>query len=83
MARVPDLIKFCKEHELAMITVADLIRYRMAHERYLFRKGAAVLPTEFGEFSMIAYSSELDGDSHVALVHGDVGCSDKPVFRRG
>jgi len=82
MARVPDLIEFCKEHELAMITVADLIRYRMAHERYLFRKGAAVLPTGFGEFSMIAYSSELDGESHVALVHGDVGCSDKPVLVR-
>jgi 3,4-dihydroxy 2-butanone 4-phosphate synthase / GTP cyclohydrolase II len=82
MARVPDLIEFCKEHELKMITVADLIRYRMAHERYLFRKGAAVLPTEFGDFSMIAYGSELDGESHVALVHGDVGCAGKPVLVR-
>lgn len=82
MARVPDLIEFCKKYDLKMITVADLIRYRMAHERYLFRKGAAVLPTEFGEFSMIAYGSELDGESHVVLVHGDVGCSDKPVLVR-
>jgi 3,4-dihydroxy 2-butanone 4-phosphate synthase/GTP cyclohydrolase II len=59
-----------------MITVAELIRYRMDHERCVHRKGAAVLPTSFGEFSMIAYGSDLDGQSHVALVHGDVGCSD-------
>jgi 3,4-dihydroxy 2-butanone 4-phosphate synthase/GTP cyclohydrolase II len=82
MARVPDLIEFCKEHGLKMITVAELIRYRMAHERCLYRRGAAVLPTEFGEFSMIAYASDLDGESHVALVHGDLRCSDGPVLVR-
>jgi len=82
MARVPDLIAFCKEHRLKMITVAELIRYRRAHERYIHRKGAAVLPTNLGEFSMIAYGSDLDGESHVALVHGDVGCSDKPILVR-
>jgi 3,4-dihydroxy 2-butanone 4-phosphate synthase/GTP cyclohydrolase II len=82
MARVPDLIEFCKEHKLKMITVAELIRYRMAHERYIHRKGAAVLPTSFGEFSMIAYGSDLDRESHIALVHGDVDCSDKPVLVR-
>ena len=82
MARVPDLVAFCEEHRLKMITVAELIRYRMAHERCIHRKGAAMLPTDFGEFSMIAYGSDLDGESHVALVHGDVGCSDKPVLVR-
>ena len=82
MARVPDLIEFCKEHSLKMITVAELIRYRRAHERYIHRKGAAVLPTGLGEFSMIAYGSELDEESHVALVHGDVGCSGKPILVR-
>lgn len=82
MARVPDLIEFCNEHGLKMITVAELIRYRRAHERYIHRKGAAVLPTSFGEFSVIAYGSDLDGESHVALVHGDVGCGDKPVLVR-
>ena len=82
MARVPDLIEFCSEHKLKMITVAELIRYRMAHERYIHRKGAAVLPTSLGEFSMIAYGSDLDRESHVALVHGDVACSDKPVLVR-
>jgi 3,4-dihydroxy 2-butanone 4-phosphate synthase/GTP cyclohydrolase II len=82
MARVADLTEFCKEHGLKMITVADLIRYRMAHERSIHRKGAAVLPTSFGEFSMIAYGTDLDRESHVALVHGDVACSDKPVLVR-
>lgn len=82
MARVPDLIEFCSEHKLKMITVAELIRYRMAHERYIHRKGAAVLPTSLGEFSMIAYGSDLDRESHVALVHGDVACSDKPILVR-
>jgi 3,4-dihydroxy 2-butanone 4-phosphate synthase/GTP cyclohydrolase II len=82
MARVPDLIDFCKEHELKMITVAELIRHRMAHERYVYRKGEAVLPTEFGEFSMIAYGSDFDGESHVALVHGDLSRSDEPALVR-
>jgi 3,4-dihydroxy 2-butanone 4-phosphate synthase / GTP cyclohydrolase II len=82
MARVPDLIEFCKEHGLKMITVAELVRYRMAHERCVYRKGTAVLMTEFGEFSLIAYGSDLDGESHVALVHGDISRSDKPVLVR-
>jgi 3,4-dihydroxy 2-butanone 4-phosphate synthase / GTP cyclohydrolase II len=54
MARVPDLIEFCNEHGLKMITVAELIRYRMAHERSIHRRGTAVLPASVGEFSMIA-----------------------------
>jgi 3,4-dihydroxy 2-butanone 4-phosphate synthase / GTP cyclohydrolase II len=82
MARVPDLVEFCKEHSLKMITVAELIRYRMAYERYIRRRGAAVLQTDFGEFSMIAYGTDLDQESHVALVHGDVACSDMPVLVR-
>jgi 3,4-dihydroxy 2-butanone 4-phosphate synthase/GTP cyclohydrolase II len=82
MARVPDLIAFCKEHGLKMITVAELIRFRMAHERHIHRRGAVMLPTSYGEFSMIAYGSDLDQDSHLALVHGDVACSDKPVLVR-
>jgi len=82
MARVPDLIEFCKEHSLKMITVAELIRYRLTHERSIHRTGTAVLPTSFGEFSMIAYATDLDRESHVALVHGDVACSDKPALVR-
>ncbi|MBI2683464.1 MAG: 3,4-dihydroxy-2-butanone-4-phosphate synthase [Acidobacteriales bacterium] len=72
MARVPDLIKFCAQHDLKMLTVAELIRYRMKHERYVKRVAEAMLPTRFGEFRMIAYESDIDGESHVALVRGDV-----------
>ena len=70
MARVPDLIGFCEKHGLKLMTVADLIRYRMRHERYVHRVGEALLPTPYGEFRMIAYESEIDGESHVALIRG-------------
>jgi 3,4-dihydroxy 2-butanone 4-phosphate synthase/GTP cyclohydrolase II len=83
MARVPDLIEFCREHKLKMLTVAELIRYRMAHERYINRVGEALIDTRFGEFRLIAYSSEVDGgESHVALVRGDIERSDVPVLVR-
>lgn len=82
MARVPDLVEYCTEHGLKMLTVAELIRYCMAHERFIHRKGTTTLQTKFGEFSMIAYSSDLNGESHVALVHGNVGSSEIPVLVR-
>ena len=82
MARVPDLISFCEEHGLKMITVAELIRYRMAHESFIHRRGTASLLTKFGEFSMILYGSDLDGESHVALLYGDAGASNKPSLVR-
>ena len=73
MARVPDLVKFCDEHKLLMVTVADLIRYRLQHEAYIKRVAESLMPTVHGEFRMIAYESEVEGDqSHVALVFGDV-----------
>jgi 3,4-dihydroxy 2-butanone 4-phosphate synthase/GTP cyclohydrolase II len=72
MARVPDLITFCEEHGLKMLTVASLIRYRLQHERYIHRVAEATLPTRYGDFRMIAYESEVDGaESHVALVYGN------------
>ena len=83
MARVPDLIEFCREHKMKMLTVAELIRYRMAHERYVNRLGEALIDTRFGEFRLIAYSSEVDGgESHVALVRGDIEQSEDPVLVR-
>ncbi len=83
MSRVPDLIRFCSEHGLKMLTVAELIRYRMAHERYVRRVGEALLPTRFGEFRMIAYESEISGDeSHIALLKGDVEHAIDPVLVR-
>jgi 3,4-dihydroxy 2-butanone 4-phosphate synthase/GTP cyclohydrolase II len=83
MARVPDLIEFCREHNMKMLTVAELIRYRMAHERYINRVGEALIETRFGEFRLIAYSSEVaGGESHVALVRGDIEHADQPVLVR-
>jgi 3,4-dihydroxy 2-butanone 4-phosphate synthase/GTP cyclohydrolase II len=83
MARVPDLIEFCNAHGLKMLTVAELIRYRMQHERYVHRVGEALVDTDYGEFRVIAYESEVDGgDSHLAFVHGDVGTGDEPVLVR-
>ena len=76
MARVPQLIDFCAQHGLKMLTVAELIRYRMRKERYVRRVGEALLPTAFGEFRMIAYESEVDGESHVALVRGQMPSED-------
>ncbi|MGI9102097.1 MAG: 3,4-dihydroxy-2-butanone-4-phosphate synthase [Terriglobales bacterium] len=83
MARVPDLVKFCGEHGLRMLTVAELIRYRMQHERYVRRVGEALLPTRFGEFRLIAYESEVDGgESHIALLRGEVEHASEPVLVR-
>jgi len=83
MARVPDLIQFCEAHGLKMLTVAELIRYRMRNERYIQRVGETTLPTRFGDFRMIAYGSELDeSESHLALVRGDVATADSPVLVR-
>src|ERR1700756_889502 len=79
MARVPDLIEFCRTHEMKMLTVAELIRYRLQHERYVHRVGEAVVGTPHGEFRLIAYESEVDGgESHLALVRGDVGDPSTP-----
>jgi 3,4-dihydroxy 2-butanone 4-phosphate synthase/GTP cyclohydrolase II len=83
MSRVPDLVNFCREHDLKMLTVAELIRYRMQHERYVRRVGEALVPTRFGEFRMIAYESEVDGgESHIALIRGDVEHATGPVLVR-
>ena len=81
MARVPELAAFCQRHGLKMITVADLIRYRLRTERYIRRIAEGLLPTRFGEFQMIAYESELDGEQHVALVKGTI-TGDEPVLVR-
>jgi len=81
MSRVPDLIQFCAKHGLKMVTVAELIRYRMAHERYVQRIGEAMLPTRYGDFRMIAYESQLDSESHVALVKGEL-TPDQPTLVR-
>jgi 3,4-dihydroxy 2-butanone 4-phosphate synthase/GTP cyclohydrolase II len=83
MARVPDLIPFCQEHGLLILTVAELIRYRLRHERYIVRVGESRIQTRYGEFRMIAYESEVNGgESHLALVRGEL-CADCPAFHDG
>ena len=83
MARVPDLIEFCREHDLKMVTVAEVIRYRMQNERYVHRVGEALIDTRHGEFRLIAYQSEVDGgESHLALIRGDIEFGDTPVLVR-
>jgi len=84
MARIPDLIPFCREHGLLMLTVAELIRHRLRHERYIVRAGESRIQTRWGEFRMIAYESEVNGgESHIALVRGDIGpgCADAVLVR--
>jgi 3,4-dihydroxy 2-butanone 4-phosphate synthase/GTP cyclohydrolase II len=83
MARVPDLIPFCQEHGLRILTVAELIRYRLRHERYIVRAGESSIQTRYGEFRMIAYESQVTGgESHIALVRGDL-CADCPAVHAG
>ncbi len=84
MARVPDLVEFCKTHDMAMLTVAELIRYRLQTEQYLHRVAETALDTPWGEFRMIAYESDVEeGASHLALVKGDVATGNAgPVLVR-
>lgn len=81
MSRVPQLHEFCRQHDMKMLTVADLIRYRMQHERYVRRVAEATLPTRHGDFRMIAYASDVDQDQHVALVRGDLEGDTPPLVR--
>ena len=74
-------LEFCREHDLKMVTVADLIRYRMQHERYVRRMAEAVLPTRYGDFRMIAYSCDVDHDQHVALIRGELAGTTPPLVR--
>ncbi|MCX8032878.1 MAG: bifunctional 3,4-dihydroxy-2-butanone-4-phosphate synthase/GTP cyclohydrolase II [Thermoleophilia bacterium] len=81
MARVPDLIKFCQQHGLKMITVADLIRYRRRTEKLVRQVASVRLPTRFGEFVAYGYESLIDGEQHLALVKGDVAGKEGVLVR--
>src|ERR1700675_1538437 len=72
MARVPQLAEFCRTHGLKLLTVAEVIRYRMRNERYVRRVAEAALPTRYGEFLMIVYASDVDREQHIALVRGNL-----------
>jgi 3,4-dihydroxy 2-butanone 4-phosphate synthase/GTP cyclohydrolase II len=82
MARMPDLVKFAREHGLKIATVADLIEYRLRNERLVRPAGEATLPTRFGgEFRAIVYENDIDHVDHVALVKGEIH-ADEPMLVR-
>jgi 3,4-dihydroxy 2-butanone 4-phosphate synthase/GTP cyclohydrolase II len=81
MARVPQLEQFCRRHDLKMTSVAELIRYRLRHERFVRRVYEGCLDTEFGEFKTIAYASDLNPEIHLALVRGEVQARENVLVR--
>jgi 3,4-dihydroxy 2-butanone 4-phosphate synthase/GTP cyclohydrolase II len=81
MARVPELTKFARKHKLLMITVADLIQYRLRTEGLVHRVATANLPTEHGDFKVFAFESVIDRETHVALVKGDIGDGENVLVR--
>ncbi|MFW5647778.1 MAG: bifunctional 3,4-dihydroxy-2-butanone-4-phosphate synthase/GTP cyclohydrolase II [Candidatus Alkaliphilus sp. MAG34] len=81
MARTPQLMEFIKKHNLKIITIADLIAYRRKHEVLITRITSADMPTKYGNFTIIGYENNLNGEHHVALVKGDVS-DGEPVLVR-
>lgn len=81
MARVPELMEYVKEHNLKIITIADLIKYRKDKEIYVKRVTEAKMPTKYGDFRMIGYENTLNGEHHVALVKGDVANGEPVIVR--
>ncbi len=83
MARLPELVKYAKVHDLKIISIADLISYRLRHERFVCRETVADMPSQFGQFKIYAYRNLLDNSEHVAIVKGDPEqFSDRPVMVR-
>ena len=83
MARLPQLIEYAKRYDLKIISIADLISYRLQHERFIQREAVANLPTQFGHFQVYAYRNQLDNSEHLAIVKGDPATfKDKTVMVR-
>jgi 3,4-dihydroxy 2-butanone 4-phosphate synthase / GTP cyclohydrolase II len=81
MARVPDLVEYCRQHGLKMITVADLVEYRRRHEKLVERTTTVRLPTAFGDFTAVAFRELLTGKHHLALVRGEVEGEENVLVR--
>ncbi|WP_320664496.1 bifunctional 3,4-dihydroxy-2-butanone-4-phosphate synthase/GTP cyclohydrolase II [Prochlorococcus sp. MIT 1223] len=82
MARLPELKEFAQNWNLKLISIADLIRYRLENERFVYRQAKANLPSLFGEFEAIGYKNILDGSEHIAIVKGDLQKMKPPVLVR-
>ncbi|MEL7511118.1 MAG: bifunctional 3,4-dihydroxy-2-butanone-4-phosphate synthase/GTP cyclohydrolase II [Cyanobacteria bacterium J06554_3] len=83
MARLPDLVGYARQHKMRLISIADLISYRLKHERFVQREAVAAMPSKFGDFQVYAYRNDLDGSEHIALVKGDPATfKDEPIMVR-
>ena len=82
MARLPELKKYAQERKLKLISIADLIHYRLENERFVYRQAVAKLPSLFGDFKAIGYKNELDGSEHVAIIKGNPENLKEPVLVR-
>ncbi len=80
-AKRPELVAFCRKHELTFITVAQVVAHRLQNERLVHRVAEARLPTEFGEFRVIGYRNDVDAHEHVALVMSDVTLGEDVLVR--
>jgi 3,4-dihydroxy 2-butanone 4-phosphate synthase/GTP cyclohydrolase II len=81
MMRLPDLRRFTAEHGLVLVTIADLIAYRLRTERQVERAAEARIPTEFGDFTAIGYRALATGAEHIAFVHGEIGDGEEVLVR--
>ena len=81
MARLPDLEEFSKKFGIPIVSIADLIRYRLRHETLIHKVSEARLPTEFGEFRVVSFESEVDQLTHVALVKGEIAPEESVLVR--
>jgi len=81
MARLPDLREFAVQHGLKIISVADIIKYRMQTEKHVHCLASPKLPTDYGEFRVYAYKSDITGEEHVALVKGEISETDDVLVR--
>ena len=81
MARLPELEEFAKEHDLLLISIADLIRYRRQNDKLVKRMSEARIPTQYGDFTCYVYESVLDGEQHLAFVKGDVHGEENVLVR--
>ncbi|HYE84134.1 MAG TPA: bifunctional 3,4-dihydroxy-2-butanone-4-phosphate synthase/GTP cyclohydrolase II [Clostridia bacterium] len=81
MARLPDLIEYSEKHQLKIVTIADLIKYRSCEEKLIYKAADAYMPTKYGEFRVMAYENAINGEHHVVLVKGDVNTGEPVMVR--
>jgi len=81
MSRVPELMEFAKHHHMKIVTIKDLIKYRTRIERFVRRETTTVLPTDYGDFTVIAYANDVDANVHLALVKGEISKNDAVLVR--